>query len=159
MALSGCRSNAKTVVLLLNERRKDGDGIRTSESRLCRRIESALERQQSASPARISRCKPCLISARHGLAHARLGRRSHRFAMEPPDRNKTSRYAKLLNRHYTVRTSRLPNRELNVTLQSALWQRLRIPRTPTSCQIMIRGAVAVFASCKLFKATFSAARC
>lgn len=40
--------------------------------------------------------------------------------MEPPDRNKPSRYAKLLNRHYTIRTSHLPNRELNATLQRAL---------------------------------------
>ncbi|TKS85443.1 Mitogen-activated protein kinase kinase kinase 4 [Collichthys lucidus] len=47
--------------------------------------------------------------------------------MEPPDRNKPSRYANLLNRHYTIRTSHLPNRELNVTLQSVVCGALAHP--------------------------------
>lgn len=46
--------------------------------------------------------------------------------MEPPDRNKPSRYVISLYGLYTIRTPRLPNREPNVTVQCAQCGRSRI---------------------------------
>lgn len=74
----GCRSNARARALL-NERWKDGDGARTSESQLYRRVESAPKKE---TRTRLS-CKDLTVQSLRDIAKTWSGPCTARID-EPP---------------------------------------------------------------------------